>query len=128
MTPVEVPVTLTSLGSPPRGATATIVVQSPGQRAARVLTGLGMCWGAALVGLFIPVAHFILVPTFGVAGIVVAIMRSREHRRLLGVKGACPRCGAEQTFHIGGRFEGERVLDCPRCHNNLRMAATPSPA
>ena len=41
MTPVEVPVTLTCLGSPARDASATIVVQSPGQRTTRVLSGLG---------------------------------------------------------------------------------------
>ena len=29
---------------------------------------------------------------------------------------------------IGFNFEGERVFDCPRCHNNLRMVAAPSPA
>ena len=76
------------------------------------------------MGLFIPVAHFILVPTFGVAGIAVAALRIREDRRLVKVRGACPRCGTTQEFKGGGRFTGQRTLDCPRCHNHLILTAS----
>lgn len=47
-----------------------------------------MFWALALGGLFIPVAHFILVPTFVVTGIVVAVKRAREDRRLVLLRGA----------------------------------------
>jgi hypothetical protein len=121
---VELPATLTVFGSPPTPATATVLNQSLGQRLARTGAALGACWGLALAGLFIPVAHFILVPTFVVAGIVAAVLRAREDRRLLEVCGRCPRCGAEQQFKIGGRFAPERSFDCPRCHSNLVMHAS----
>ncbi len=124
----EVPVSLAAFGYPSRPATAVIVEQTPAQRLARTLAGLGMFWGLALVGLFIPVAHFVLVPTFLAAGIIVAAKRAREDRRLILLRGACPRCGAEQEFRPGGRFVGERSLDCPRCHGNLTLVAAALPA
>lgn len=123
MTQTEVPVSLTAFGYPARPATAVIIEQTPAQRVARTLQGLGACWGLALLGLFIPVAHFILVPTFLTAGIIVAVKRAREDRRLIRLCGACPRCGAEQMFKPGGRFVGERSLDCPKCHGNLTLVA-----
>ncbi len=129
MESLEIPATLAAFGSPPTPATATVLVQSPGQRLARTAVGLGLCWGLALAGLFVPVAHFILVPTFAMAGIAVAIVRAREDRRLLKVLGACPRCGVRQEFAGGGRFTSERNLDCPRCHNHLTLTAgTQAPA
>jgi hypothetical protein len=82
--------------------------------------------GLARAGLFIPVAHFVLVPTFVAAGIIMAAKRAREDRRLVLLRGACPRCGAQLEFKPGGRFAGERTLDCPKCHGYLVLAATPA--
>jgi|SRR5215510_1796483 len=123
MDTIDVPATLAAFGSTSTPATATIVIQTFEQRLARTAAGLGACWGLALAGLFIPVAHFILVPTFTVAGIAVAALRIREDRRLVKVRGVCPRCGAAQEFNGGGRFTAERTLNCPRCHNHLTLTA-----
>ena len=112
---------LTAFGHPPCWVTAVVIEQTRSQRFGRALAGLGMCWALALGGLFIPVAHFILVPTFVVAGIIVAIKRAREDRRLLLLRGACPRCGAAQEFKPGGRFVTGRSVDCPKCHGTLTL-------
>ena len=64
-----------------------------------------MFWALALGGLFIPVAHFILVPTFVVAGIVVAVKRSREDRRLVLLRGACRAAALRRS--------SSRVADSP---------------
>ena len=120
-TETELPASLAAFGYPSRPATAVIIEQSPGQRFARAVAGLAIFWGCALGGLFIPVAHFILVPTFLTAGIVMAAKRVREDRRLIAVRGSCPRCGIEQEFKPGGRFVGGRKFDCPRCHGNLAL-------
>jgi hypothetical protein len=130
-TETEVPAQLTAFGHPSQPAQAVILEQAPGQRFARTLAGLGMFWGLALASVFIPVAHFVLVPTFVVAGIVLAVKRAREDRRLLLVRGACPRCGAVQELRPGGRFVDGRSFDCPKCHGNLTLAtasAAPVPA
>jgi hypothetical protein len=116
---------LAAFGFPARPATAVIVEQPPGQRFVRALAGLGLCWALALGGLFIPVAHLILVPTFLIAGIVVAVKRGREDRRLVRVRGTCPRCGVEQAWTPGGRFVNGRSLSCPGCHGNLALALGP---
>lgn len=121
MTRVQVAVSLTAFGFAPRPATAVVIEQSTGERVARVFTGLGMFWALALGGLFIPVAHFILVPVFLTAGAVTAIKRWREVRRLAEVRGPCPRCGAQQTFKAGGRFGPGRSLDCPACHGSFEL-------
>jgi len=121
MIETETQASLTAFGHPPSWVTAVVVEQTRPQRLGRALAGLGMCWALALGGLFIPVAHFILVPTFVVAGIVVAIKRAREDRRLLLLRGACPRCGAAQEFKPGGRFATGRSVDCPKCHGTLTL-------
>ncbi|MGH2626315.1 MAG: hypothetical protein ACRDHY_06640, partial [Anaerolineales bacterium] len=113
-------------GYSPRVATAIVVEQSPTERFGRVVSGLVRCWGLALVSLFIPVAHFILVPAFAVAGVVVAVKRAREDRRLVLLRGACPRCGTEQELKPGGRFAGRRGIVCPKCHGNLTLVTTDS--
>jgi uncharacterized paraquat-inducible protein A len=123
----ELPATINVFGSAPVPATARVLHQSPSERMTRVLTALGICWGIAAVTVFMPVAHFILVPTFLLLGIVLAVLRSREDVRLLGAHGRCPRCGVEQDFPGGGRFQGEQALDCPRCHNRLTLTAAMVP-
>ncbi len=124
MTEAEVPASLTAFGFPPQPATAVIVEQTPAQRFGRVASGLGLFWALALGGLFIPVAHFVLVPTFLVGGIIAAVVRAREDRRLILLRGSCPRCGASQELKPGGRFANGRSLNCPKCHGNVTLTTT----
>jgi len=123
-TETEVPTFLTAFGQEARPARALIVEQAPGQRFARTLGGLGMFWGLGLASVFIPVAHFVLVPTFVIGGVVMAVKRAREDRRLLWVRGACPRCGVEQELRPGGRYVDGRTFDCPACHGNISLSTT----
>jgi hypothetical protein len=116
-----VPVRLTAFGAAPASAAATVLHQGAGQRTKRALTGLGMFWGPATLAVFIPVGHFILVPTLLVGGIVFAAVRLRENDRLVAVRGSCPRCHAEQDFPAGGRFRSGCTIDCPRCHTRLTL-------
>jgi len=123
---IEVEAELTAFGYDPSPTTAVVIEQPPGTRSGRVLGGLGMFWGLALASVFIPVAHFVLVPTFVVGGIVIAVKRAREDRRLILLRGACPRCGAAQEFRPGGRFADGRSFDCPKCHGTVTLAVPPS--
>jgi len=117
--PVEVPATLTVFGAAPTRATLTLVPLSPGRRLARALGGLAACWGAAAVAVFIPVAHFLLVPALTIAGLVWAVLRYRERQRLVRVHGVCPRCGRAQDFIPGGTMAQQPAVDCPGCFNRL---------
>jgi hypothetical protein len=60
--PVEMPALLTVFGASPASATVTVMPLGIGHRLARALGALLTCWGAAVVAVFIPVAHFLVVP------------------------------------------------------------------
>ena len=103
MTQTQVAVSLTAFGFTSRPATAVVIEQSTGERVGRAFAGLGMFWALALGGLFIPVAHLILVPVFLTAA-VTGIKRWLEIRRLAEVR------------------ESGRSLDCPACHGTFALA------
>lgn len=123
---LTLPATLSVFGAPARAVTVTVLQQSGQRRAGRALAALGMFWGLAVVAVFLPVVHFVLVPSLLAAGVIVAALRLREHRRVLGVEGACPRCGVVQVFTAAGRLRRDQTLDCPRCHSTLTLAVAPS--
>lgn len=125
MTPVEMPATLSAFGAAPTPAIASVLNQTPGDRFVRTAAGFGACAGLALVSLFIPVAHFVLVPAFLATGIGVAVVRAREDLRLVRLHGTCPRCAVEQDFRVSGRFTPGRSLDCAKCHANLSLDPAP---
>jgi len=122
----EVPASLSIFGAPPMRVAASVVQLTMAERATRALTGLGACWGLAVLAVFIPVAHFVLVPTLLMAGIVVGVRRLREDHILTHVHGACPRCGLEQDFQKSGGSRGRWTLDCAGCRNQLVLVADQS--
>src|SRR5262249_3057376 len=99
--------TLHVFGAAPTHATAAAEPLNLGGRLARSLRILLACWAAAIVSIFIPVAHFFLVPGFLVLGVVLAVVRGRDRERLLRLHGLCPRCRREQEFVQSGRQGGE---------------------
>lgn len=62
------------------------------ERMARALKWGGLCWLASLVSVILPLAHFILVPGFFLAGPAVAFFLMRQESVILGGEGKCPRC------------------------------------
>src|SRR5438874_13795365 len=50
-------------------ATVMVVSYERAQRVQRALRGLATWWGAALVSVLIPIAHFVLVPSFFLYGV-----------------------------------------------------------
>jgi len=122
---VELPATLSVFGAPPAPATVIVRRLSGEARLGRAAARLGLCWGLAVVAVFIPVAHFVLVPSMVAAGIVTGVVAFRQRDRLLQVAGACPRCGVRQRFAPGGAFHPGRTFDCPRCRHALTVAPAP---
>jgi len=113
--------TLHVFGAAPSHATAEVEPLNLGGRLARSLGILLACWAAAIVSIFIPVAHFFLVPGFLVLGVVLAVVRGRDRERLLRLHGLCPRCRREQEFVQSGRQGGELWVNCPGCFNRLSV-------
>ena len=118
---VAVPATLAVFGAPPTPVEVTVTRQGLGRRLGRALLVVAVCWPAAGAAVFIPLAHFVLVPGLFIGGAVLAVIKLREDWHIVRVRGACPRCHREQEFAPGGRFTAGRTFECPQCLNTLRL-------
>lgn len=98
------PLTVSMLASTGARGRATVYRQrvSDGRRAARAIGGLAACWALAAVSVFVPVAHFVLVPLFVAVGPIVAWVRFRQRSLILGGHGPCPACGEEVVVDAQG--------------------------
>ncbi len=118
---IELPVQLSFFGFPPIPAVARVREHDAGARFRRALAAFGAGLGLAILGVFIPIAHFVLVPGFLLGGILIAARRLREQQTLVSVRGTCPRCGLDQTFEAGGPWRGTARVTCARCSNTLDL-------
>jgi hypothetical protein len=93
-------------------------------RAAKVCLAL---WAVAAICVLIPIAHFILVPAFFIAGPVAASKRLRETGGILGGEGACPACGRGMIIdaHVD---EWPLFEPCAACRASVRIEAASAPA
>lgn len=117
----EVPASLSAFGAPPQPARVSVQTPTPGQRLTRAARALATFWAVAAGCVFLPVLHFVLVPTFAVIGLVMGAARLRDGQTVTRVHGECPRCGREQDFASGNRLAASWALDCPACHTNLQL-------
>ncbi len=123
--------TLAAFGATPTCALVTIAAQTVGRRMSRAFRVAGGLWGAAVLAVFIPIAHFVLVPTLVVLGAVLGALRLRQDRIIVSVVGPCPRCGRDGEFPLDSRRVTSQRLTCPGCHTNVDLtldAAAPRPA
>jgi hypothetical protein len=120
------PLTLTGYHGAPTPATLLVDTFDRSARLRRAFKGLGGFWGAMVVSVFLPVAHFVLVPSFFVVGIWQFVRRLKTVERLRGAHGRCPDCGAEQDFELSSsRFP--QSVTCGGCHRGLTLAASEGP-
>ncbi len=108
-------VAVTAFGKASREGVARVRFWPTGGRAIRVAKGLGACWGFALITLFIPLAHFILVPGFLIGGLVIAVRWSGQTRTYVDVRGRCPVCEQESGFKVRGEFLLAKETTCQAC-------------
>jgi len=106
---------------------ATANVQQHGRpdrlrRAARAWAG---CWGAAIVAVFLPVLHFILVPSLLVGGPLYAMVMMREKVTVLGADGNCPACGVAQHPRLKSGASATMGFRCESCRRALELRLPP---
>lgn len=95
---------------------------STGRRVGRALTGFGLWFGAAVVCVFVPVAHFVLVPGCLAGAVIVLVSRLRTRVLVVRAHGVCPDCGAEQDLDVLGPWRGDvRSIACRSCHRGLDL-------
>ena len=125
---VESPATLEYHDCAATPATARIVRYSDARRMVRGVTGGLACWGLALVSVFVPLAHFFLVPCFLIAGPVILLLRLGEGTSLRGARGKCPACGHEQEYTETGRLRERHPVRCDQCGRELELVVQRGPA
>jgi hypothetical protein len=114
--------TLTGYSGQPTQGTATVQEFSRDERLRRALGGLGKWWGVALLSVFIPVAHFILVPSFLLYGIWQFAQRLGTASLAINAHGICPDCHTEQTLELATRWRVPQPVTCRSCHRGLRLS------
>jgi len=124
----DVPVRLRIFGMTPQAGTARVRRRDPGERTARALRAAGLCLGLALLTVFIPIAHFVLVPGFLLAAPFFAFRRLRERDSIVQLSGTCPRCNAPRTFEAGGALRPSLRTTCPVCSFAVEVETEPAAA
>jgi hypothetical protein len=114
------------LGKPDTAAVALLIRRPRPQRIRRALAGLAGCWGLAVVSVFLPVLHFILVPSLLVAGPLVAHWRLREHASLLAARGRCPGCDQAVSLDTRQPARPEIPFRCSACGRPLQLRIEPA--
>jgi len=89
-------------------------------RLVRAMKMLGVLWGLGVVSVLVPVAHFLLVPAFLLAGPIAAFMRWRQESSILGGQGACPACSADMTLEASAD-EWPLFRICETCRASVRI-------
>ena len=88
------------------------------QRTKRALKTLGMGWGLAVISVFLPAAHFILVPSFLLGSPVAAYFVSKQGSVVLGGESICPYCLKPLAIAKGSeKWPLEDV--CTACQNHV---------
>ena len=103
----------------------TVNVYSNAERVKRAAKILGICWGLAVVTLFIPLAHFILVPSFLLAGPIMAYMKYRVVESVEGAQGKCPTCKMDINLPLD---PGQRLpmwTYCPPSNDPIQLVEDP---
>lgn len=92
------------------------------ERLKRAMKMLGMLWGLAAISLFIPIAHWFLVPSFVLAGPIAATMRYRMTEALGEANGRCPSCQQDITLELEASDKLPLWTYCPQCNNSVQLS------
>lgn len=110
-------------GGASREATMEVIAFNEGERKTRALKSLGLLWMIATVCVLIPVAHFVLVPGFLIAGVMVARRRWNTPEEGLSATGECPSCGQSVHLELEKSADLPQWRNCPECGAGLELRA-----
>jgi hypothetical protein len=92
-------------------------------RLRRALKALGISWLLALISVFLPGAHFILVPSFFIGGPFVAYYYYKQESMVLGGKGICPNCSKPlEIVRMPAKWPQEDL--CSACQTHVIIEPT----
>ena len=89
------------------------------ERNRRIIKYSGGSFAAAILSIFIPLLHFVLVPGFIIASIAFAVFYSRP-ANIERAKAKCPECGVDFVISKGKPvFPIDDV--CASCHHKITI-------
>lgn len=110
---------LTYHGRPPTAAVVHARMRSHHERIVRAVLGLLSCWGLAIVAVFLPMLHFVLVPALLIGGIALGWHRLHERATIRRVTGSCPACGAQVDTTLDESLGEPIALRCEHCRRQI---------
>ena len=116
----EVPAKFIDISGKSSNATALIVDLATGERLKRSLLRGGAFFGAAVVSVFIPILHFVLVPTFLIIAFVLFGMTISQSKIVPLIKGPCPACDHPIEF-ANHKYAATNKDVCPNCRQLLTI-------
>jgi len=93
------------------------------QRIKRASLAWAIMWLLALASAFIPIAHFLLVPVFVIAGPTLAYLRYQQQHVPQAVEGQCPCCQQHFRLPLDQRTTLPYRDVCPHCDKHLQIRA-----
>ncbi len=91
----------------------------------RAIKALLIFWLIALVSILIPIAHFILVPGFLIAGAIVASRKWRITEEGHEAAGVCPACDQQIVLDLDKNSDLPQWVHCPNCNISLELGVFP---
>lgn len=87
----------------------------------RALKVLLLFWLIAGITVFVPIAHFILVPSFFLAGPIMAFFTYRLDMAAKNAQVECPKCLQRVTITIEPKKRPPMYVYCPLCDGGLQL-------
>lgn len=116
---IKLPITLISDQNESTSGSVEVQYYSQKSRSLRSFKWLGILWGLSLVSVLIPLAHFILVPGFFIAGLTVALVIYPVKQIIIRGEATCPYC--HKSFPIARMKITEDLSD--KCSHCLRSSS-----
>ncbi|MEQ1832760.1 MAG: hypothetical protein ABL977_06855 [Candidatus Eisenbacteria bacterium] len=123
--PQEHPATLTWLGRPDTAAVLRIVTRDARTRTRRAVLTWVTGWALAVLAVFLPLLHFVLVPLLLVGTPLLALQRLGERVSVLDVRGTCPGCGVAQEQRIKSAARPRLEFRCDSCRRAIGVVLPP---
>jgi hypothetical protein len=105
-------------------ATVRIVSFDRRTRVRRAVQRLAAFWVAATIAVFIPIAHFLLVPGFFALGLYFLSRNLRVKEAVTEARGTCPDCGLEQELEVSGNWDPPHRITCRGCQRSLLLSTS----
>jgi hypothetical protein len=118
LTPIEI--VLTSNLDKKNLIQVQVKTLSSSERLLKALKQSGKFLLIAVCCIFIPMAHFVLVPTFSLTAIYFFFSVIKKENLLIGAEVICPQCDGK--FPAGSEsFNWPMRVTCPHCQSQLQL-------